>query len=423
MRTRRTQMPDDPFDPVLDAFRPGCTVYVPGASAESLGLCAALRRRPERAAAIHFVSCLLPGINAFDYASLSPSTRVTTFLLPPALRQSFESGRVRVLPLTYTQIGELLGGRLPLDMAIAHVAPEDEAGLCSLGIAADFTPIAWRQARRRVAIVNHAMPIMPRGPRLALSEADVVVEVNDPLPATTEVAASPVLIAIADRVAALVPDGATVQMGIGGVPAVVWKRLSNHRNMVIHSGIVTDGVMALADSGALAGGAAHRAGIAFGSGKFYASLAERDLIAFVGVAQTHGAEVLGALDGFTAINSAFEVDLFGQVNLEWHSGRLMSGVGGAPEFARAAVRSRGGRAVIALPASAQGGAVSRLVPRLNSPTVSIPRYDVDTVVTEHGVAELRDRSFEDRAEALIAIADPLHRDDLSAAWYEIRKTL
>jgi hypothetical protein len=101
---------------------------VPGASGESLGLCAALQRRPERAAGVHFVSCLLPGINTFDYAGLGPSSRVTTFLLPPALHSSFEAGRVSVLPLTYTQIGELLGGHMHLDIAIAHVAPANAAG-------------------------------------------------------------------------------------------------------------------------------------------------------------------------------------------------------------------------------------------------------------------------------------------------------
>src|SRR5882757_2743572 len=134
-------MSDQAFDPMLDALRPGCTVYVCGASGESPGLGTSLMRRPERAAGVHFVSCLLPGINTFDYASVHPSARVTTFLLPPALRRSFEAGRVHVLPLTYTQIYEHLGGCMPLDIAIAHVAPADEAGHCSLGVAADFTPV------------------------------------------------------------------------------------------------------------------------------------------------------------------------------------------------------------------------------------------------------------------------------------------
>jgi acyl-CoA hydrolase len=411
------------FDRILDGLGPGLTVYVPGASGESLGLCAGLQRQPDRAAGVQLVSCLVPGINTFDYASVSPSAVVTTFMLPQALRSSFEAGRVRVLPLSYTQIYEYLGGRVPLDIAVAHVAPADETGHCSLGTAADFTPAAWRQARRRMAIVNHAMPAMPRGPRIALSEADVLVEVDDPLVASEGTTSPPTTIAIADRVAGLVANGATVQMGIGGVPGAVWERLSNHRGIVIRSGIVAEGVMTLADSGALGDPSLHRAGIAFGSCAFYQWLAERDLVAFASVPETHGVEALAMLPRFTSINSAFEVDLFGQVNIEWQSGQLMSGVGGAPEFIRAAHRSPGGRAIIALPASTQGKAISRIVPQLSSPTVSIPRYDVDTVITEYGVAELRGRSLEDRATALIAVADPVHSETLSAAWYEMRKKL
>lgn len=415
-------MSDHPFDSLLHLFRPGCAIYVPGASGESGALCTALQRRPERATGIRFVSCLLPGINAFDYAAVNAEARMTTFLLPPALRHSFEAGRVQVHPLTYTQIADFLA-HLPLDVAVAHLAPPDARASCSLGIAADFTPIAWRRARRRVAIINHAMPVMARGPRISLSEADVVVEVDEPLPASAPAAISATLDAIARRVASLVTDGATVQIGIGGAPGAVWGQLTSHRHIGVHSGMVSDGFLAMADSGALAADVVHRTGIAFGSRSFYCSLAQRDLVAFGSVRETHEAEVLAPIARFTAINSAFEVDLSGQVNLEWQNGRLASGLGGAPEFARAALRSPGGRSIVALPATALGGKVSRIVVQLNSPTVSLPRFDVDTVVTEYGIAELRGRSLDERAAALIAIADPLHRDSLAAAWLERRRSL
>jgi acyl-CoA hydrolase len=416
-------MADDAFEAILDSLAAGSTVYVPGGSGESRGLCAALARQPHRAAGVHFVSCLIPGINTFDYANLCASATLTTFLLPPELRQSFQAGRVRVPPLTYTQIAELLAGRLTLDVAVAHVSPSDLAGRCSLGIAADFSAIAWRHARRRIAIVNRSMPAMPRGAGILLSEADVIVEVEDPLAAAERSASSATTVVIAERVSGLVPDGATIQIGIGGVPETVWSLLLDHRDLSVHSGIVTHGIIGLSKAGALRHHGSHCTGIAFGDVKFYRELSQSDLVAFASVPETHGPETLAALDRFTAINSAFEVDLFGQANLEWHSGRLMSGVGGAPDFARGAMRSSGGRSIIALPATAQRGVVSRIVPHLACPAVSLARQDVDTIVTEHGIAELRGLPLDERATAMIKIADPVHRLNLAKAWRRIRKKL
>jgi acyl-CoA hydrolase len=132
---------------------------------------------------------------------------------------------------------------------------------------------------------------------------------------------------------------------------------------------------------------------------------------------------LAATPRLHALNSALEVDLFGQANLEWRGGRLASGLGGAPDFASAARRSEGGRAVLALPSSAKGGAISRIVARLEAPTVSLPRDLTDVVITEHGLADLRGSSLDDRAEALIGIADPAHRIDLAAAWESMRRRM
>ena len=227
---------------------------------------------------------------------------------------------------------------------------------------------------------------------------------------------------IAASVAQLVPDGATIQIGLGGAPGATWTQLVNHKYLTIASGLVADGTRALAASGALKAGAVHRAGVALGSADLHRYLAEEDLIEFAAVPETHGAAALARLEKFTAINSALEVDLYGQANLEWQGGRLFSGVGGAPDFAQGAMRSPGGRSIIAMPATAQGGKVSRIVSRLNTPTVSLSRDKVDTVVTEYGVAELRDRSLDERAEALAAIAAPQWRDELVKTWSAMRKT-
>jgi acyl-CoA hydrolase len=348
---------------------------------------------------------------------------MTLFMLPAQYRGAFEAGSVRVLPLPYTAIAAYLGDRMEIDVAVAHVAPPDRHGMCSLGIAADFTPLAWRRAKMRALIVNQAMPALKRGPRLALSDADVTVTV-DCLPVTfTADRDDPVLNAIGARVAALVPDGAAVEFGLGGAPGAVWRHLHAHRDLTVASGLVAEGLVDLAKSGALRSGGDHRAGVAFGSRAFHRFLADEDIVAFASVPETHGVESLARLDRFIAINSAIEVDLFGQTNLEWQGGRLVSGVGGAPDFARGAAASPGGRSIVALASTARGGAISRIGARLNAPTASLSRGDVDIVVTEHGVADLRDSSLDERAEALIGVAAPAWRGRLADEWQEIRRGL
>jgi acyl-CoA hydrolase len=198
-------------------------------------------------------------------------------------------------------------------------------------------------------------------------------------------------------------------------------RLSERRGLVIRSGMVTEGYRRLAEAGALDPDADHITGLALGSVGFMAWAAER--LIFADATVTHGAASLARADRLHAINSALEIDLFGQANIEWRGGRLVSGLGGAPDFARAARRSAGGRAILALPATAAGGAISRIVARLEAPTVSIPRDDTDLIVTEFGVADLRGASLDARAEALIAIAAPRHREALAKAWAALRKRL
>jgi acyl-CoA hydrolase len=411
------------MEPILNLFRPGSTIYLPGASGETLALAEALTRAPERMRGVHIISCLLPGFNSFDYSALAEDARLTTFLFVPALRTSFEARRVRVVPLGYTGIADYLAERLPIDLAIAHVAPPDNDGRCSLGIAADFTPIAWAHAKRRALVINRAMPAMRRGIRFDLADADVVVEVDHPVIAHSPPPFSPLLDTIARTVAELVPDKATIQVGLGGAPGAVWPHLSAKRGLVLGSGLVSHGFDQLATGGALAPGGDHRAGIALGDEGFYRFLAGLDNFRLAPVTETHGPIHLAKIDRFHAINSAIEVDLFGQANLEWVKGRMVSGIGGGPGFARAAIRSRGGRSILALSATAGRGQISRLVSRIDAPSVSLGRADIDTVVTEYGVAELRDRSLDERAGALIAIADPAHRSRLGEEWSALRATL
>jgi acyl-CoA hydrolase len=408
---------------VLEEFQPGRRIFLPGATGESLALAAALRADPERMRGVTVVNCALPGMNETDYASLHPDGRMILFLPGPVFRDSLTAKRAEALPLSYSKIAAYLTSGPGFDVAIAQVSAPDAANRASFGIAADFAPLAWRNARRRVAIVNPDMPAMPRGPRLDLAQADVVVTQAAPLIYAPAFRPHAQLDAIAANVAALVPDGAAIQLGIGGAPAAVWRQLDRHRHLSITSGMVAEDAALLHEAGALRPGG-HRAGVAYGSAEFYRYLANSDLVEFATTLETHGAPELASIQKFTAINAAIEVDLFGQVNAEWRGGQLISGIGGAPDFCRAAAASPGGRAIIALPAAAKAGAgtTSRIVPRLMAPAVSLSRGDIDTVVTEFGVAELKTRGLDARADALIGVAAPEHRTALDAAWCELRRT-
>jgi acyl-CoA hydrolase len=399
---------------LLDALRPGLNVYVQGGTGEAVAFCDALKAEPDRATGVHFISGLIPGMNTFDYASLTPTTTLTTFMPTEAIRASMEAGRVNLPPLGYSQMAAWFRDEAEVDLAVLHLSP-DVKGEASYGIAADFGPLVASHAKQLCAIVNPHMPRMPRGHVVHLRECEFVIEAPRALIGAAEGAPSEDLLKIGHFIAPLVPDGAAIQTGVGGAPAATLALLKDRRNLRIRSGMITEGYRALAEAGAWASDPVeHITGLAYGTDDFYAYAADRNLCRFADASETHGAH-LGDLEKLISINSALDIDLFGQVNIEWRAGKLVSAMGGAADFNRAARRSKGGRAIIALQATAGGGKISRIVPRLESPTVSLPRHDVDTVVTEYGVAELAGKTTRARAEALIAIAAPQFRAELEEA--------
>ncbi len=403
---------------LLGALRPGLKVYVQGGTGEPLVLRALLTASPETLDGVSITACFLPGMNDFDYAALNASARVATFLLPPAFRASFEAGRVSVTPMAYSQIAAVMRDGPAPDLAILQVTPPDAAGHCSLGPCADFAPLVWPRAGRIAAFINPSLPRARRGPTIPYAAIDVAIEADGPFITAVEAAPAADQLAIAAIIAGLVPDGAAIQTGIGGAPAAAVARLTDRRGLVVRSGMVTEGYRSLADAGALAE-TGHVTGLALGSADFMAWACQAFAMADAHV--THGPASLARIDRLWALNSALEVDLLGQANVEWQAGRLVSGLGGASDFARAAKRSPGGRGVLALPATARGGTISRIVPRITAPSVSIPRDDTDLVITEHGVADLRGASLEARAASLIAIAAPEHREGLDRAWAEMKR--
>jgi acyl-CoA hydrolase len=404
-------------------LRPGMTVYAPGAAGESELVTSALAAAPEAAAGVRFIGVWLPGFNDVDYAGLHPDARATAFFPTPAQRSSFEAGRVDYHPLSYFAIYQHLRTVETVDLALLHLTPPDLNGRCGFGVACDFAPAVLDRAKVIVAHINPSLPRTRCLVDVAYDQLDYVIEAPG-LVAGTDATPDPVFQAIGAHLAERIADGATVEVGIGGVQGVL-SALAGKRALRIHAGAITDPVRRLAQAGAIADtDGAITAGIAWGGPAFYRFCAEDPRVRFAPVGVTHDVCQLGAIDRFIAINAVIEVDLFGQANAEMIDGRQISSAGGLSDFMRGARLSEGGFAAVALPATARRGAVSRIVPALPPGTVvSVARTDMQLVATEHGVADLRALDIDARARALIAIAAPAFRDDLAAAWAQRRRTL
>jgi acyl-CoA hydrolase len=402
-----------------DLIRFSREVYAPGCAAHSPVFEGWLRESPDCAAHTTFSGVHIPTVNRFDFAGLSPTTRFRGIFLSSERRAAYEQGRMLLLPLSYLDTWHWLKSEASFDLALLQISPPDTLGNCSLGVACDFTPAAWPRSRRVIAHVN---PNMPRtnGPSVPWSKVDAAIEVAAPLLEIPDAKADATLGVIAKRIAALVPDGCTIQLGLGKLQAEVLRALAGHRGLRIHAGMVSDGLLALADSGALATENAVTCGVAIGTDALYARVP--DIARFAPVGETHDLSNLASIRGFTAINSALEVDLFGQVNGELGGGRQISGAGGLADFARGARLAPGGRSIIAMTAADADGA-SRILPRLPPGPVSLSRLDADIVVTEHGAASIRTLDIDARAQALISIAAPAHRESLERAWYDLRRAM
>jgi 4-hydroxybutyrate CoA-transferase len=410
-----------------ELLRPGMTVFVQGASGEPSALLQALAAVPEASDRVRYVGCFIPGVNRVDPASFHPNARLTSFFVFGEIARSHAAGRIRFLPLHYSGIWDYLAG-LEIDLALIQTTPPDRAGRCSLGVSVHFVPAVLHRAKLLVAEVNAAMPRPARSHEVPYDRLDYVVETERPLVALDTGDLPPAIRRIGANVARVIADGDTIQIGIGKVPAAVLASLRDRQGLGLHGGLVSDEVADLHEAGVITG--AHKSrdagtmvcATALGSARVYDWAGSCPSLRLAPVSYTHDVRVLGEIDDFVAINSVLAVDLSGQANAEMLDGRQVSGTGGLLDFVRGARRSKGGRSILALPSTAAGGKSSRIVPRLGAgDVVSCPRADADIVVTEHGVARLRDKSVDERAEALIAIADPALRRELAGQWEALRR--
>jgi acetyl-CoA hydrolase len=334
-----------------------------------------------------------------------------------------------IVPFHVSSVPALLrGGHLRVDVALIQVLPLPN-GDFSLGVIADFTQALIQQARVVIALVNPALPAMLGDACVQARDIDVLVESDERLIDMPDAQPSLVERGVARQVAGLIPNRATVQFGVGTLPAAVAQALAGHRELGIHSGVVSDALVDLVEKGVVTN--AHK-GIDVGrtvSGGLFGTQRLRDFAVHSGsidlrsVEYTHNLAVTARLSQFHTINSAIEIDLTGQANAEVAGGRYLGAVGGQVDFVRAGVASPGGRSIIAFPSATPDGRHSRIVASLGERPVTTARSEVDIIVTEYGAAHLRGCSLLERARRLIEIAHPHHREALACALHERKSAL
>ena len=359
---------------------------------------------------------------AGDFAADHPNVTVTALGGGGAARRFFAGSAGNVIPANISDLcGLIAGGQPRIDIVLLQVSGPDAAGNYNAGIGIECLGEMIAGARLVIAQINPALPWTNGDTLIESGRIDILVPATHPVLELPAPRIGPVETAIARHVARLVPDRATIELGIGRIPEAVTAALGKKRGLGIHSGSIGDGVADLMSGGIIDN--RHKetdAGVTvalmlMGTRRLYAYADRNPRIAIRSPRYTHDALVLGQFRRFVAINSALEVDLTGQVNAETVAGRSVGLTGGQMDFVRAANRAPEGRSIIALPSTSRDRAHSRIVARLADGVVTTPRADADCIVTEHGIAELRGRTLAERAQALIAIADPAFRAELQRA--------
>ena len=389
-------------------------VFVAGSSNEPRALLdeLAVSKLPE---GLNFIQFPLPGMNRVDFTQWHESTLMTTFFMTPDLRHA-DPSRLNYLPMQMRWVFDYL--QQVTEVALLQVA-YDREGVLRLGPNVDFADAVLSTDATIIAQLNPDITAPAGCPQISRDRIDYLFEAPHVL---SEMAAPNIdeqALEIGRLVAGLINDGDCLQTGIGAIPAAILKQLQDKNDLGLHGGLIDDGGMQLIQSGNVNGlrkeidQGLHIAGIALGSSELYEWLSSQPQVVFRGANHTHEVSAMAKLSNFVSVNSAVEIDLFGQVNAEVAGGRQISGTGGSVDFMRGAKASPGGRSIIAMNATAKGGSVSRIVPQVNM--VTALRTDVDIVVTEYGIAQLKHLPNAARKKALIEIAAPQFRDELAQA--------
>lgn len=401
-------------------LRPGDTVVCGQGLAEPVGL---TRRLIEQRAALGGIDIFLGPTFAdtFD-AAHADHLRLRSWCATGRNARMCGARALDIVPVHYAELpGLFASGALPCDVALLTLSGPDGGGRYNLALACDYLIDAARRARVVIAEVHGGLPWVHGAELPDDIRPNVLVQAAQPALEMPNVGAAPSAeeLAIALRVAGLIPDGATLALGVGRLPDMVLAQLRGHRDLAVHSAVLTDQVVDLIEQGAVTNArkpfdqGVSVGGLLMGSRRLFDFAHRNPRVRLAPPAHTHAFDRLGALPALVALTGALEVDLTGQVNAETAQGRYVGAVGGQLAFVRGARASPGGQAVTLLSSTARGGTVSRIVARLPDGVVTTPRSDVDRVVTEFGVAELRGKGLAGRIDAMVAIAHPDHRAALA----------
>jgi 4-hydroxybutyrate CoA-transferase len=406
----------------LKAVPSGARVWIHSGCATPITLLDALVARASELHDVEIVHMMTLGRAEYTRPEYEGHFRHRGLFLGANVRDAVAAGRADYTPIFLSEIeGLFTSGVMPLDVVLMQVSPPDAHGFVSLGTTVDCTLTASRCAKILIAEVNDRMPRTHGETNIHVSHLTSIVESSRPLLELPSDSFTDMHLRVARNVASLIPDGATLQTGIGGIPEAVLKCLDGKCDLGIHTEMCPDGVIELMESGVINGErkSLHKGkavlSFVLGSQRLFDFLDENPSFEFRSISYTNDPFVVAQNDNMVAINSALQIDLTGQVCADSLGTRPYSGFGGQIDFMRGAARSKGGLPIIALPSTAVDGTVSRIVPMLEPGAgVVTSRGDVHYVVTEHGIAYLHGKTLRERAEALIAIADPRFQTELEA---------
>lgn len=400
-------------------------VFIHSVAAAPQRLIQAMTDRASELRHVEVVHLHTEGAAPYAAPELAASFHINALFVGANIREAVQSGRADYIPVFLSEVPSLFRrGILPLDVAMVQVSPPDRHGFCSLGISVDVTRAAVQSARTVIAQINPNMPRTHGDGLLHIDTINFAVEVDDPLPEKELSVPSDIEMAIGRHCAGLVEDGATLQMGIGAIPDAVLASLTRHKRLGIHTEMFSDGLIPLVEQGVITGEEKVKhpgkivAGFVMGTRRLYDFVDDNPMVEMLDIGYVNDTAVIRRNPKVTAINSAIEVDIAGQVCADSIGTRQFSGVGGQMDFIRGASLSEGGKPIIALP-SRTGRGQARIVPFLQTGgSVVTTRAHVHYIVTEYGVANLYGKNLRQRAAELIAIAHPGDREMLSQEAYK-----
>lgn len=354
------------------------------------------------------------------------SFTIKPFFVGQNIRKNIQSNQGSYIPVFLSEVPALFrSGSIPIDVALISVSPPDRHGYCTLGPSIDISLSAVQSAKIVIAQINEFIPRTHGDGFIHISKIDFAIEHNEPLPQVMDHPLTETEIRIGKNIANLIENGATLQMGIGAIPNAVLSCLNNHKDLGIHSEMFSDGILPLVESGVINGSKKAKfpnsivGSFAIGTQKLYDFLHDNPMVKMLDFAYVNSVEVIRKNPKVTAINSAIEVDLSGQVCADSIGSKIFSGVGGQMDFIRGASLSEEGKPIIAFSSTTNKGE-SKIVPTLKMGAgVVTTRAHVHWVVTEYGAVNLHGKTIRERAELLISIAHPLHREWLSESFFNV----